>query len=94
MDSGPAASRRPGMTMEFEAHFRIPAARFASEFCNSVSLRETEGAGNAGRQPHPQPGVEKKTTPANSPQVRRNTPALPAQWFDGCSVLSPVSRAL
>src|SRR5262249_2348657 len=37
----------------------VPAARFASGLCSVVVPQETEGAGNAGRWPHPQPGVGK-----------------------------------
>jgi hypothetical protein len=51
--------------------------------------RETEGAGNAGRSSHPQPCVQLEKHASKSPQVRRNDPAFPAQWFYGLSRALP-----
>jgi len=30
---------------------------------------------------HPQPRTQQKSARASSPQVHRNVPAFPAQWF-------------
>jgi hypothetical protein len=59
----------------------------------SVSLRKIEGAGNAGRWPHPQAlWAEKERCPQVSTGQPKH-PALPAQWLYGCSVISPEYRA-
>jgi hypothetical protein len=54
--------------------------------------RKSEGAGKAGCLMHPQPRVQndKKHT-SQSPQVHRNNPAFPAQWFTAYTELSPVT---
>jgi hypothetical protein len=49
----------------------IPAARFRPGFASFAPLDESEGAGNAGRQTHPQPCVQLKKHASKSPQVRR-----------------------
>jgi hypothetical protein len=52
-----------------------------------------EGAGNAGRWPHPQPGVAKETNHSGIVTTgKAERSALPAQWLYGCSVISPVNR--
>jgi hypothetical protein len=43
--------------------------------------QDKEGAGNAGASAHPQPCVQNKKHASKSPQVHRNDPAFPAQWF-------------
>ena len=48
---------------------------------SSLSLMNSEGAGNAGCRPHPWPACNKKRR-RQSPQVRRNIAAFPAQWFE------------
>jgi len=58
MDSGLAASRRPGMTRELRTYFRVPAARSA-RVLQIHTPQKTEGAGNAGCWPHPQPCVQR-----------------------------------
>jgi hypothetical protein len=50
----------------------IPAARFASGFCIDIVPRKTEGAGNAGRWPHPQALWAEKESAHKSVQVGRN----------------------
>jgi hypothetical protein len=71
---------------------RIPAAQFRPSLAK-LHPRKTEGAGNAGCTTHPLPCVQTKETHARPTQVRRNHPALPAQWFYGYSVLFLVCRA-
>ena len=59
---------------------RLVFARVIQFRCPSLR----EGAGKAGRRMHPQPGGQKKTSPPVSPpRVQPDTPAFPAQWFDG-----------
>src|SRR5581483_2719214 len=62
---------------------RIPAARLRPSLVNSVALRKTEGAGNAGCTPHPLPCVQNKKTHAGQHRYAEITPALPAQWLYG-----------
>src|SRR6201999_4188117 len=74
--------------------FFVPAARFRVRVLQFGGPFRTEGAGNAGCTTHPLPRVQRKRTHAGSTQVRRNHPALPAQWVYGCSVLSSANRHL
>jgi len=64
--------------------------------------RKIEGAGKAGRQPHPQPRVRSLIEAHERSHYRfsQQNPAFPAQWFDGLlrdlpgernSLLSPSS---
>jgi hypothetical protein len=77
MDSGPAATRRPGMTTELETRLRIPAARFRVRVMPFGVPPEAEGAGNAGRSTHPQACVLKGVECTQDSQAGRNGPALP-----------------
>jgi hypothetical protein len=43
-----------------KACFRFPATRVTPEFCTNITLEESEGAGNAGCWPHPQPCVRSR----------------------------------
>jgi hypothetical protein len=54
------------------------------------NVSPSKGRGNAGRLMHPQPGRQKKSQPAKSPQIHQNNPALRTQWFTAYSALSPV----
>ncbi len=78
-----------------KAHAEPPHSRGAipPESCKNSVPRKTEGAGNAGRQPHPQPGVrEIESTPANSPQVQSDQSGIPrAMVLTAYFVLSPVT---
>jgi hypothetical protein len=58
-----------GMTAE-ETYKNVPAARNARALHQSCSLEDSEGAGNAGRRPHPWPACNKKSR-RQSPQVGR-----------------------
>ena len=58
-----------------------------------VTPEKAEGAGNAGCTPHPLPYVQTKETHAGQHRYAEITPALPAQWFYGCSALSSEYRA-
>ena len=60
----------------------------------SLSSLRREGAGKAGRKPHPQPGGNKKSPPVSPPRVQPVTPAFPAQWFDGLLRALPGERPL
>jgi hypothetical protein len=64
----------------------------APELLSCRVPRKSEGAGKAGCVMHPQPRVQndKKHT-SQSPQVHRNIPAFPAQWFTAYSELSSVT---
>jgi hypothetical protein len=81
--SGTPRSDGLEMTMELGTSFRVPAARFASELCVFRVPQNSEGAGNAGRWPHPQACVLKGVECTQDSQVGRNDPALPAQWLYG-----------
>ena len=59
------------------------------------SPRDRKGAGNAGREPHPQPRVEMKEPHEHSHhRFSRNIPAFPAQWFYGFLRALPGDLAL
>jgi hypothetical protein len=45
---------------QWKTHLRIPAARTRPGFAKIRVPRKKEGAGNAGRQPHPQPRGQKR----------------------------------
>ena len=75
MDTG--SPPRGRMTTELETRVRIPAARFASEFCDQRRPSKTEGAGNAGCTPHPLPCVQNKKDARRPTQVRRNHSGTP-----------------
>ncbi len=77
MDSGLAAARRPGMTTEFEAHLRIPAARFRVRVLQELRPQKVEGAGNAGRWPHPQACVLKGVECTQDRQVKPKRSGTP-----------------
>ncbi len=67
-----------------EAHLRDLAARCARSFAVRSALERTEGAGKTGCALHPRSRVQnsaKKRTRAY--RFSGNTPAFPAQWFDG-----------
>jgi hypothetical protein len=73
---------------------RVPAARFARGFANSLSLLEEEGAGNAGCTLHPRSRVPRTAHLAHtSIQVSGNTPTSPAQWLYGLYRALPGERA-
>src|SRR5581483_9126303 len=87
------ATKPASLRAERRTSFCIPAARCASGFCENPCPSENEGAGNAGCTPHPLPCVQTKKTHAGQHRYAEITPALPAQWLYGCSVLSPEYRA-
>src|SRR5581483_1494951 len=63
-----------------EARFRIPAARNDRALQRSHP-RKTEGAGNAGCRPHPQPRAQhKKQHTSIVTTGQPNSPAFPARW--------------
>ena len=69
----------------------IPAAQMRPGDGVIHAPRKTEGAGNAGRWPHPQASWAEKR---GCPQVgtgKPKHPALPAQWFTAYFALSPES---
>ena len=69
----------------------FPRRERARVVATNMPLGESEGAGKAGCAMHPQPRVRmiiKHTS--QSPQVHRNIPAFPAQWFTAYTALSPV----
>src|SRR6202035_1241937 len=70
----------------------FPRRVFARVMRKSVSLEKAEGAGNAGCTPHPLPCVQMKETHAGQHRYAEITPAFPARWVDGCSVISPVNQ--
>src|SRR5438876_2694241 len=56
---------------------------------------EGEGAGKAGRQPHPQPRLQmKKANERSHYRFSQNNPAFPAQWFYGLFRALPGERPL
>jgi hypothetical protein len=69
---------------------RILAALKASELCQSITLASKEGAGKAGRRPHPRSGCNKKHPV--EPQVSR-TSGPPCAMVCDVYVLSLVRRA-
>ena len=71
---------------------RIPAAGFARGLPGSPSMRRAQGMPDA--QPHPRPRVQQKTHTSSKPQVSRDQPAFPAQWFTGLWRDLPGVRAL
>jgi hypothetical protein len=75
----------------FRHSFAI-SRRDAPEPCMHSSPHKTEGVGNAGCPPHPQPRVQSEgSTRVSSPQVHRNHPAFPhAMVLTAYFVLSPV----
>jgi hypothetical protein len=75
------------------AWFIVPAARFRVRALQFGVPPKTEGAGNAGCTPHPLPYAQNKKTRAGQHRYAEITPALPAQWLYGCSVLFLVYRA-
>jgi len=64
-----------------ETHTRIPAARIAPESCKSFAQENREGAGKPGARCTRSLARKQKSARASSPQVHRNNPAFPAQWF-------------
>ena len=68
---------------------RIPAARLRPSFARHHP-RKKKGAGNAGRQPHPQPCVRMEEAHKQVTTGQPLSPAFPARWFATYSVLSPV----
>src|SRR5689334_15908590 len=69
---------------------RIPAALIVPESCREYCPSNDEGAGNAGRQPHPQPCVRMEEAHKQVTTGQPLSPAFPARWFTTYSVLSPV----
>ena len=66
----------------------------ASGFCFiRVALAKYEGAGSAGRTTAPAILVGRKGKRPQVVRQGRNRTALPAQWFYGCSAISPEYRA-
>ena len=61
--------------------FRVRAIHYSTP-------RIREGAGNAGRQPHPWPACNKKAGGSHH-RFSRDSPAFPARWFYGLYVISP-----
>jgi len=57
------------------------------------ALPNNEGAGNAGRWPHPWPACEKSAGGRNH-RFSRDIPAFPARWLGGLYVLSPGTGCL
>src|SRR5205085_2950252 len=70
--------RRPRRT-----YFRALAAQIAPELCKPVSLEETRAQGKPGARCTRSLARKTKSARASSPQVHRNSPAFPAQWFYG-----------
>jgi len=68
--------RRPRRT-----YFRALAAQIAPELCKPVSLEETRAQGKPGARCTRSLARKTKSARASSPQVHRNSPAFPAQWF-------------
>jgi len=60
------------------------------ESCRKQCPSNDEGAGNAGRQPHPQPCVRMEEAHKQVTTGQPLSPAFPARWFATYSVLSPV----
>src|SRR5579872_2514729 len=76
--------------MTYNACILVPAARLARVFPELFSLRNLEGAGNAGRSTHPQPCVRMKKHASKSPQARRKRSGIPcAMVLTTYSTLSP-----
>ena len=64
-------------------------------FQNESPSKREEGAGNAGREPHPQPRVQNERAHEHSHhRFSRNIPAFPAQWFYGFLRALPGDLAL
>ena len=102
----PRADRKTASSMEcFQVHV-IKAGGFthASTFPrfirrpglpNESPSKRGEGAGNAGREPHPQPRVQNERAHEHSHhRFSRNIPAFPAQWFYGFLRALPGDLAL
>jgi hypothetical protein len=66
---------------------------FSPEFCKFVVPRKAEGAGNAGRWPHPQALWAEKENAHKSVQVSRHDRHSLRNGFTAYSVLSLVYRA-
>jgi len=79
---------------QLQPHLRTLAARCAQVVHVDVP-RKTEGAGNAGCPPHPQPRVQnKKSTRAWSPQIQPGSPGIPCAMVLTVSfVLSPATNS-
>src|SRR5262249_38738444 len=59
----------------------VPAAQMRPSDAISLSPQETEGAGNAGCSPHPQPRLQiKKANERSHHRFAEITPAFPARW--------------
>jgi hypothetical protein len=74
----------PGVTPHSRGAFRV---RVLGMTCP----RDDEGAGNAGRWPHPWPACRKNSR-RQSPQVSRDIPAFPARWLYGLLRALPRDR--
>src|SRR5882724_1067319 len=72
----------------FKIRLRVLAARLHPSCSIGLPSLQEEGAGNAGRWPHPWPACNKKSR-RQSPQVRPDQPAFPARWFTAYIAISP-----
>ncbi|MGC2778039.1 MAG: LysR substrate-binding domain-containing protein [Bradyrhizobium sp.] len=72
---------------QFE-HGTTISRREAPKFCSCVALEKWEGAGNAGRWPHPWPASRKECW-RQEPQVQPRHPGIPRAMVYGLYVLSP-----
>ena len=73
---------------DVRTHLRVLAARYARVMPLNITLRDQEGAGNAGRWPHPWPACKTKSR-RQSPQVQPITRHSPRNGFTAYSALSP-----
>jgi hypothetical protein len=69
------------LAMTRSTYGRVLAARFVPELFKNVTLIKTEGAGNAGRWPHPWPACEKNAG-GRYHRFSRDIPAFPARWLE------------
>jgi hypothetical protein len=102
----PKADRKTASSMEyFQVHVikagdsrtppRSRGAYRVRVFQNESPSKREEGAGNAGREPHPQPRVQNEKAHEHSHhRFSRSVPAFPAQWFYGFLRALPGDQAL
>src|SRR5262249_15112320 len=76
--------RAQGMHQRFPRHWIVP------ESCRKRRPSNDEGAGNAGRQPHPRPCVRMEEAHKQVTTGQPLSPAFPARWLTTYSVFSPV----
>jgi hypothetical protein len=71
-----------------DARLRVTATLIVPGSCRKHRPSNDEGAGNAGRQPHPQPCVRMEKAHKQVTTGQPLSPAFPARWFTAYSAFS------